>query len=387
MTPGTSPKRTLLHAFSSFEFGGAQSRFVQLANACGPRYRHLIVSMDGQMQAAERLQADVDWQPLVVDSRRGGALANRPAFRAVLAQHRPDLLLTYNWGAIEWVAANLPRLVAHVHVEDGFGPAEAQAQLPRRQWFRRAVLNAGTSQVVVPSRSLAECARSWWVPAQRLRYIANGVPLPAAVAARPAWTPQRADGSVRPLVVATVAGLRAEKNLQRLLRGFAAACGALPELPLRLVVIGDGPQRAELQALATALGVAAVVEFTGYLKQPLARLAEADLFALSSDTEQQPISLLEAMSLGLPVLATRVGDVAHMLPPAVAARVLCAADDAAFAAMLQSVLAQRAAWPQWAAAGRAHVRRHYAQTDMLAAWQRVFDGVAPARGGRSEALA
>ena len=123
--------RTLLHAFSTFELGGSQARFVQLANAFGPGYRHLIVAMDGRMMAGDRLGPSVNWQPMDIENRRGGALANRSAYRDALLDWQPDMLFSYNWGAIEWAAGNLPQRVPHVHVEDGFGPGEAQRQLPR----------------------------------------------------------------------------------------------------------------------------------------------------------------------------------------------------------------------------------------------------------------
>jgi glycosyltransferase involved in cell wall biosynthesis len=358
--------RTLLHAFSTFDLGGAQARFIQLARAFGGRYRHLVVSMDGRAGAGDKLGNEVDWRLMPIANRRGGALANRAAFRAALAEWRPDLLLSYNWGAIEWAAGNLPQRVPQVHVEDGFGPGEAQRQFARRVWTRRLLLGAGHATVVVPSRRLAEHARGWWVPPARLRYIANGVPVAATAQPRPAVP----DG--RPAVIGTVAVLRAEKNLSRLLRAFAAA---RQQHALRLIVIGDGPERAALQTLAGQLGIAADVEFTGYLAQPQTRLADIDLFALSSDTEQQPMALLEAMAHGIPVLSTRVGDVHHMLPAEAAAVALCAPDDAAYAQALQQVLACRAEWPAWSAAGLQQVRQHYAHEDMVARWGCVFDGL------------
>ena len=363
--PITLAMRTLLHAFSTFELGGSQARFVQLANAYGPAYRHLIVAMDGRMQAAERLAPGVNWAPMAVENRRGGALANRSAFRQALQQWQPDLVLSYNFGAIEWAAGNLPRCVPQVHVEDGFGPGEAQRQLPRRVWARRLILGCGHASVVVPSRRLVQHAQSWWIPARRLRYIPNGVPVDAGASARPVVP------AGRPLVIGTVAGLRPEKNLARLLRAFAQA-RRLHDL--RLLIVGDGVARAALQALATELGVAADVEFTGYLRDPQARLREMDLFALSSDTEQQPISMLEAMALGIPVIATRVGDVPFIVPDAVSPLVLCAADDAAFGRTLLAMLDRRDEWPQWAAAGLDRARSHFAFADMLQRWRQVFDG-------------
>lgn len=357
--------RTLLHAFSTFELGGSQARFVQLANAFGPRYRHLIVAMDGRLMAGERLAANVDWRPMEIENRRGGALANRPTYRRALQDWQPDMLFTYNWGAIEWAAGNLPRRVPQVHVEDGFGPGEAQRQLPRRVWTRRLVLGAGHAHVVVPSQRLAQHAQAWWVPAARLRYIPNGVPIPADAAPRPV-VPQG-----RPLVIGTVAGLRGEKNVARLVRAFAIA---RRDHELRLLIVGDGPERAALQALASELGVAESVEFTGYLRAPQARLREMDLFALSSDTEQQPISMMEAMALGIPVVATRVGDVPYIAPPAHAAQILCEPDDAAFTQLLLQVLARREQWPAWSQAGLLRVRSHFAFDDMVERWRLVFDG-------------
>jgi glycosyltransferase involved in cell wall biosynthesis len=361
--------RTLLHAFSTFDLGGSQARFVSLANAYGPAYRHLIVAMDGHMQAAERLAANVNWQAMPIANRRGGALANRAAFRQALHDWQPDLVFSYNWGAIEWAVGNRPRRVPHVHVEDGFGPAEAQGQLPRRVWGRRAILGLGHAHVVVPSRRLALCAQAWWMPPRRLRYIPNGVPVLAAAGARPVVPPGR------PLVIGTVTGLRPEKNLARLLRAFAVA---RREHDLRLLIVGDGAERGALEALAQTLGVAADITFTGYLRAPQERLREMDLFALSSDTEQQPISMLEAMALGIPVIATRVGDVPFIVPAAVGEQVLCEPADAAFSATLQSVLNQRDAWPQWAAANLARARSHFAFDDMVERWRLVFDGHADA---------
>mgnify|MGYP000287413746 CR=1 FL=1 len=94
------PQRLLMHAFSTFRLGGPQARFVQIANALGDRYRHVVVAMDGNFEAGERLAADVRWETLRLAVRRGGALANRGTFRAVLADKHPDLLLTYNLSLI-----------------------------------------------------------------------------------------------------------------------------------------------------------------------------------------------------------------------------------------------------------------------------------------------
>ena len=100
----------------------------------------------------------------------------------------PDLLLTYNWGAIEWALADRIRPVCpHLHVVDGFGPEEARAQLPRRVWLRRLALS-GRTTVVVPSQSLRALATAvWGLNPGRVRHIPNGVD--AAALARQARQP------------------------------------------------------------------------------------------------------------------------------------------------------------------------------------------------------
>jgi len=175
------------------------------------------------------------------------------------------------------------------------------------------------------------------------------------------------------LTIGTVAGLRPEKNLARLIRAFAALRA---RQDARLVIVGDGPERSVLADLARALEVAADVEFTGYLAEPGRRLREFDLFALSSDTEQLPMSMLEAMACGVPVVATRVGDVADVLPE-VAHAGLCAANDEAFRECLLAAVDQRANWPVWVAAGRARVEAEYSEGRMVAEWDSVFAGTHP----------
>ncbi len=360
-------QRTLLHAFSTFKLGGPQARFVQLANAFGPRYRHVIAAMDNCYDAGERLGPHVNWQPLPLQVKKGGALANRSAFRQVIIEQQPDLLLTYNWGAIEWAAANWPQLVPQVHIEDGFGPEEATQQLPRRVWTRRVLMGWAGKPVVVISHTLLHIATQVWkLPAEQVKLIPNGVSIPEE------YLQKRALNPVNPhqLTIGTVAGLRPEKNIARLIKAFAAVRA---RQSARLVVVGGGPELAALQALAISVGIAEDVEFTGYLTDPISRLIEFDLFALSSDTEQLPIAMLEAMACGIPVVATRVGDVAHIMPT-VSQSALAEPTDESFTKGLLAVVQHRTAWQEWAIAGQLAAKEFYGLEDMQSQWRQLFDG-------------
>ncbi|HJS84791.1 MAG TPA: glycosyltransferase [Acetobacteraceae bacterium] len=353
---GTGPA-SLLHVFPSFRVGGAQMRFAAVANRFGARYRHLIVSLDGADSARERLAPDLD---IAFPTLPGGGLA---AIRWALRALRPDVLITHNWGSMDWAIANLPSLARHIHIEDGFGPEERDRQFRRRVLTRRLVLRRST--VVLPSRTLLGIAADTWrLPAHRLRYIPNGIDL--ARFAAPAASASRAEP-----VIGTVAALRPEKALDRLLRAFHAVTASLPA---RLVIAGDGPERPRLEHLAATLGVAPRVQFTGHIADPAPLYAGFDVFALSSDTEQMPLSVIEAMAAGLAVAGTDVGDVRRMLA-AENRRFVGPRDGNALADSLRALLAAPALRARLGAANRDKATRDYDQEAMFAAYAALFDCV------------
>jgi glycosyltransferase involved in cell wall biosynthesis len=351
-----------LHVFPSFVVGGAQLRFAAIANRFPGRWRHLIVAMDGVTTCRERLDPGVLVGFPAVDVRKGDTFGNLRRFRACLRAVRPAALVTGNWGAIEWAMANLIPLARHIHVEDGFGPEERDRQLPRRVWTRRLVLRRVT--VVLPSRRLETIARDVWkLPPSCLRYVPNGVDL-----ARFAPAP---DGGERAVpVIGCIAGLRAEKNVARLLRATARVAAVRP---CRLIVAGGGPERAALEAEAAALGIGGIVTFAGEVADAPRCYREFDVFALSSDTEQMPLTVLEAMASALPVVTTDVGDIAAMVAPDNRPFVV-ARDDAALADALLRLLADAALRRHLGAANRVVAERDFDQKRMFATWAGLYDG-------------
>ena len=355
--------RLILSVFPGFGIGGAQVRFTSIANHFGPRYRHAIIAMNGVMDARERLDPTLDVSFPVLNFRKGHTLANAWMFRHFLQTLRPDVLVTSNFGTIEWALANVLPVVRHVHMEDGFGPEERDRQIPRRVWLRRLLLRHAA--VMLPSRNLLRIASDIWrLPTAALHYIPNGIDLERfrAAAAETPWPV--GDGPV----IGTVAALRAEKNLARLIRAFAKV-----GQPCRLVIVGDGPERAALQALAAERGVADRVFFAGHVTAPQGMFRGFDLYALSSDTEQMPMTVLEAMAASLPVAATDVGDVADMLAPENRPLVGALTDDA-LAASLRALVADPAWRRALGAANRAKVVADYDQRTMFEAYAKLFDG-------------
>ena len=129
--------------------------------------------------------------------------------------------------------------------------------------------------------------------------------------------------------------------------------------------------------------------FTGHTRRPEVILHQLDLFALSSDTEQMPISLLEAMAAGLPVVATEVGDMAAVLPSLQHPLVVDRADEARFAAALARLVADAALRERLGAANRAHVAAHFTREAMIERYRDLLataslpPGPAPSGTGRT----
>jgi glycosyltransferase involved in cell wall biosynthesis len=368
MTSTAAP--TLLHIFSTFAVGGPQRRFVQLANHFGGRFHHLVRPMDGRTDAAALLDGDAstDVQPL--GFQRGSALANIRGARRVLAEVRPDVLVTYNWGATEWAAANYRHPVRHIHIEDGFGPEEADKQLLRRVLFRRLVLNRH-STIVVPSQSLKRIALDvWGLDPHRVRFIPNGIPTARFARGPDALFNEAFRGKGG--VIGTVATLRREKALDRMITALALVRA---HMPAHLVIVGDGPDRARLEAIAAQQGLGAYVTFTGAVAAPERVLGAFDVFAVSSDTEQMPLSVLEAMAAGRAIASTDAGDIRAMLAeenrPFVVPRY-----DVALASMMMALLRDSGLRSRLGAANQARAKAHFDEAQMCAAYGRLFSGEA-----------
>jgi glycosyltransferase involved in cell wall biosynthesis len=350
----------LLHVFPTFDAGGAQTRFVAIANHFGPQLRHALVAMDGRTGATAGLHDDVPFLCLDVAARKNAVWRNLKAFRGVLEREKPDLLVTHNWGSIEWAMARAGTGIRHIHIEDGFGPDEAGGQLWRRVVTRRVVLRR--SLVVVPSRGLERSARDLWrIPRGRLRYVPNGIDIERFRRRTPVENPLP--------VIGAVSALRREKNLHRLLRAFAST---VRRIPCRLVIVGDGGERRALEEAASGLGVSGLVRFEGHAADPSGLYSTFDIFALTSDTEQMPYTVIEAMAAGCPVAATDVGDVSDMVAPENRPFVV-PADDEAISGALTRLLEDAALRRRIGEANARTAAERYSQNAMFRAFAEIYD--------------
>lgn len=372
---------SILQLHGTFDLGGKEARVVRLMNIWAGKVRHtVLIGVPGHDAARPGIAADVDVR-FVTEPRLGGPPG--------LAKYRDlarfmqgfDLVLTYNWGAMDGVMAHrlfhrafgLPPLIHH---EDGFNADEAARRKPHRNLYRRIAL-ASAEAIVVPSSLLGHVAQAeWGQKAEKVHHIPNGIDLSVYEGKRSrSAIPGLAENGK--LVVGTLAGLRPVKNLRRLVRAVA---------PIRdkvtLVIVGEGDERGAIEAEARTLGLSDLV-MPGHIAGPEAYVGAFDIFALSSDSEQFPISLVEAMAAGLPAVSTDVGDVSAMVSPANRPFVVPLGDDNAYAHALARLVDDADLRATIGAANQSRAAQCFAESAMVERYGRLYREAIEKHGARS----
>jgi glycosyltransferase involved in cell wall biosynthesis len=286
----------------------------------------------------------------------------------VLRARQIDIVVTVGsggdrmfWGRLAAWSAGVPVIVAALHAT-GRPPIDVPNRLlaPLTDAFI-ATSDAHARYVI----DVEGC------PAHKVRIIANGVdtarfrPSPGASAMRtmlglPPTAP----------VVGMVARLRPEKNHARFLRVAARVRQAVPDA--RFVLVGDGEGLAQLRELARQLGIADAVHFCGARLDVAALLAGMDVFLLTSDVETSPVSILEAMASGKPVVATRVGSVPALVRPGITGFLVAPDDEAAMAGYVTQLLGDADLALRMGGAGREQVMADGSLERMVAAYESLL---------------
>jgi len=363
----------ILHLHSSFDLGGKEARAVRLMNAFGDKAKHVIVSgVEGAYGARDAIEKGIRYEIAQNPPPLTGkpSVARYEAIAKFMA--RFDLVLTYNWGAIDGVMArrvfakNMPPVIHH---EDGFNADEATRLNPVRNMYRRIALGAAHA-LVVPSHVLERVARTAWKqPAERLHRISNGIDV-AAYARKP--DPKAIPGFKRlpgHVVVGTVAGLREVKDLPLLVRAMGGV-----KSRAQLVIVGEGPERETIQDAIDNMGLEKTVLLAGFVPQPHRYMGLFDILALSSKSEQQPIAVMEAMAAGLPIVSTPVGDVAQMIAPEGIQAISDGWSEVSLRDRIEALASLPAARAAMGKANQARARALFDEKAMIAAYAALYAG-------------
>jgi glycosyltransferase involved in cell wall biosynthesis len=302
----------ILHVMPSFGFGGMEKIICAVIEGTNDDNRHAILALEGHARAVEWIK-NTDVQIIRFAKKRSRSSFFQALFFALRAV-RPDLLMTYNWGATDaiWLG-RLAGIKNIIHNEHGFNADEVKATIWKRDIIRFIVYRLA-SKVIVVSHELEErLRRRFLIREDKVRRIPNGVD--AFYYSPDDGERQRVRNSLgfrdADCVLGFSGRLDPVKNLNLLLDIFTAC--KPHETPVRLLIVGDGPEGQRLKSRCYDEKIYPFVVFAGQQQQVLPYLRAMDVFVLTSLREQMPLTVLEAMAVGIPVVATSVGEIPYMI--------------------------------------------------------------------------
>ena len=212
------------------------------------------------------------------------------------------------------------------------------------------------------------------LPANKMTVVHNGIPLEAFAEKQSTQRSGPGQGNGSAPVVLTVARLTTQKGIGYLLQAAAQVPDA------RFLIAGNGPERSLLLQRAQGLGLAGRVSFLGKRDDVPALLRQADIFVLPSLYEGLPVSVLEAMAAGTPVIATDVGGTGEAITHCETGMLIPPADPAALARALRELLDNPSLRQSLGAAGRERVRAEFSVERMCSRVQAIYDEILAKRG-------
>lgn len=318
--------------------GGAERVALATANHLAGRGHEVDMLLT---EGKGELVALLDPSVRVIELEASRLLAALPPLVRYLRQARPDALQALMWPAtiIAILAHRLARSRArlsvsdHTHYSQHFRHIGDPRQLAAFRWTARLFYPRADARIACSAAAAADLADASRLPLGAFTVIHSPVSPPPAVASTPEAEAIWAGARRRIIAVGSMSPV---KNHALLLRAVAR----LDDKDARLVLLGDGPERARLTALADALGIADRLVMPGFVLDPWPFLASAQLFVLSSSYEGSPVALAEAMAAGLRIVSTDcVSGPAELLDGGRFGRLVPCGDEAALAEAMAAAFA------------------------------------------------
>jgi len=359
--------------------GGMENGVVNLINTMPEaNYRHAIACIEDYTSFRDRIRRP-DVEVIALRRSRIGVWRLRHELHTLCHRLQPAIVHSRNTSGLD---ALLPAVLAgvkhRVHGEHGWDVGDLRGEAFKPALLRR--LHAPmVSRYITVSQDLSRYlqARVGISPA-RITHICNGVDTqrfaPDDSALRRNILPAAlVDGDI--FLIGTVGRLQAVKDQALLIRAFAAAIAARPALRgrLRLAVVGDGPLRADLQALAASLGIAGWTWMPGAMNDVPAVLRALDLFVLPSLNEGISNTILEALASGLPVIATGVGGSPELIDDGVTGALFTPGDVEALTGLIVQYAENPALCREQRDAARAAALERFDLGGMVRRYQAVYD--------------
>ncbi len=372
-----SAPRRIVHVVYRLAVGGLENGLVNLVNRLpAEAWTHTIVALtDVDAAFARRIVRD-DVELVALGKRPGHALPLYPQLWRLFRDRRPAVVHTRNLAPLETMpaawAAGVP---ARVHGEHGRDAEDPDGRNVRRQRIRRAFRPFVTRYVALSPDLAQYLAGPIGVPPSRIAQIYNGVDVvrfaPARTRERIAGCPFADPGEV---IVGAVGRLDPVKDHATLALAFARAVAVRPDLGarLRLVIVGDGPQRRRVEEIVAAAGLGARAWLPGERDDVPQVLRGLDVFVLPSFGEGVSNTILEAMATGLPVVATRVGANADLVADGTSGTIVPASDSEALSAAIIAYADDPARAAAHGRAARQRAEQQFSLDRMVERYHRLY---------------
>jgi len=302
-----------MHVVYRFDVGGLENGVVNLINRMPEsRFRHAVVALTECVPTfCERIERE--GVPFIsLHKPPGHALRLYPRLFQLFRAHRPQIVHTRNLAALEaQVPAWLAGVRGRVHGEHGWDMSDPLGLNPKFRLVRRLYGPFVKRYVALSGHLEAYLTERVGIEPQRVQRICNGVDIERFSPRNCANARLTGSPFIDPelCIFGTVGRLQTVKDQLNLVQAMALARarGGERARHMRLIIAGEGPLRAEIEALIRAEGLEQVVWLAGERKDVPDVMRGLDVFVLPSQAEGISNTILEAMASGLPVLATRVG--------------------------------------------------------------------------------
>jgi glycosyltransferase involved in cell wall biosynthesis len=351
--------------------GGAERVAVHLAKGLNPRrYETQVISF------SRRVGCDLDHilEEAGIEARY---LGKHPGFdyrvysrlHGVLKEYDPDVIHTH----LHVLRYALPSMLlmkcaAMVHTVHNLAEREIE---PRARPIQRYALTHGVKPVAVAEEVAASVESLYGV--RGCGVISNCIPMDTYAnprTPRKQWRAKEGFNDIDILFVC-VARFAPQKNHALLLKAFAAGPGSDPRA--HLVLVGEGELRPDLEELARNLNLAGKVHFLGLRSDIPDVLGATDVFVLTSDYEGNPLSVLEAMASGLPIISTAVGGVPNLFEAGKEGFLVAPGDLHGLAKSMNSLLQNQKVRESMGAAAASRARKNFDVSNMVRAYEEVYE--------------
>ncbi|WP_019866624.1 TIGR03088 family PEP-CTERM/XrtA system glycosyltransferase [Methylovulum miyakonense] len=369
----------VVHIIYRLGVGGLENGLVNLINTMPPEaYRHAIICLKDSTDFKGRLRRD-DVAVFELHKKDGQDWGSFVAMYRLLRELRPAIVHTRNLAAIEYqIPAFCAGVRGRVHGEHGWDVFDPDGTKVKYQWVRR-VLDCFIQRFIPLSRHLESyLLDKVHVSPGKITRITNGVD--TRIFYPRSGQKQPLGGCPFPFmdtdwVIGTIGRMHGVKDQITLVKAFILACQHEPELGRRfkLVIIGDGPLRAQALALLETAGLSSQAWLPGARDDVAEIQRRLDIFVLPSQAEGISNTILEAMASGLPVIATEVGGNPELVIDGVTGWLTPANDAGSMAKHILAYIHDGGTLRRHGQQGYQRVLQNFSLTAMVANYQAVYD--------------